>query len=182
MFNFVSTNLEKLTDMTVQEFTSSIIGMKSNLQKYALSLTMDRDNALDLVQDTFLKAIQNQDKFVDETNLKAWIFTIMKNTFINNYRRKVRENTMIDGTQELYYINLPSDKGTISPESTYSEDEINKAIDALNSDYRIPFRMHIEGYKYEEIAEKLNLKLGTVKSRIFFARQKLMGVLGDYNI
>jgi len=167
--------------MTAQEFTTSIIGLKSNLHKYALSLTMDRDNALDLVQDTFLKAIQNQDKFIDETNLKAWVFTIMKNTFINSYRRKVRENTMMDGTQDLYYVNTSSDKGYISPESTYSENEINKAIDALHGDYRVPFRMHIEGYKYEEISEKLNLKLGTVKSRIFFARQKLMNVISDYN-
>jgi RNA polymerase sigma-70 factor (ECF subfamily) len=167
--------------MTVHEFTSSIIGLRSNLQKYALSLTLDRDNALDLVQDTFLKAIQNQDKFVDATNLKAWVFTIMKNTFINNYRRRIRENTMMDGTQELYYINLPSDKGSISPESSYSADEINRAIDNLHNDYRIPFRMHVEGFKYEEIAENLNLKLGTVKSRIFFARQKLMSVLDDYN-
>jgi len=167
--------------MTANEFTSSIIGLKGNLQKYALSLTMDRDNALDLLQDTFLKAIQNQDKFVDATNLKAWIFTIMKNTFINNYRRKMRENTMMDGTQELYFINLPSDKGSISPDSSYAEDEIQKAIEALNDDYRLPFRMHMDGFKYEEIAEKLNLKLGTVKSRIFFARQKLMSVLKDYN-
>ena len=167
--------------MTANEFTSSIISLKGNLQKYALSLTLDRDNALDLVQDTFLKAIQNQDKFVDATNLKAWIFTIMKNTFINNYRRKMRENTMMDGTQELYYINLPSDKGSISPDSSYSENEIEKAIEALHVDYRQPFRMHLNGYKYEEIAEGLNLKLGTVKSRIFFARQKLMSVLRDYN-
>jgi RNA polymerase sigma-70 factor, ECF subfamily len=167
--------------MTANEFTSSIIGLKGNLQKYALSLTMDRDNALDLLQDTFLKAIQNQDKFVDATNLKAWIFTIMKNTFINNYRRKMRENTMIDGTQELYFINLPSDKGSISPDSSYAEDEIHKAIEALHDDYRLPFRMHMDGFKYEEIAENLNLKLGTVKSRIFFARQKLMSVLKDYD-
>jgi len=167
--------------MTAHEFTSSIISLKGNLQKYALSLTLNRDNALDLVQDTFLKAIQNQDKFVDATNLKAWIFTIMKNTFINNYRRKMRENTMMDGTQELYYINLPSDKGSISPDSSYSENEIEKAIEALHDDYRQPFRMHLNGYKYEEIAEGLNLKLGTVKSRIFFARQKLMSVLRDYN-
>ena len=167
--------------MTTHDFTSSIIGLKGNLQKYAQSLTLDRDNALDLVQDTFLKAIQNQDKFVDETNLKAWIFTIMKNTFINNYRRKMRENTMMDGTQELYYINLPSDKGSISPESNYAENEINKAINALDNDYREPFRMHVEGFKYEEISEKLNLKLGTVKSRIFFARQKLMKTLKDFN-
>jgi len=167
--------------MTSNEFSSSIIGLKGNLQKYAMSLTLDRDNALDLVQDTFLKAIQNQDKFVDETNLKAWIFTIMKNTFINNYRRKMRENTMMDGTQELYYVNLPTDKGMISPESSYAEDEINKAINGLESEYREPFRMHVEGYKYEEIADKLSLKLGTVKSRIFFARQKLMNTLKDYN-
>lgn len=167
--------------MTAREFQTSIIDLKGNLQKYALSLTLDRDNALDLVQDTFLKAIQNQDKFVDATNLKAWIFTIMKNTFINNYRRKIRENTLMDGTQELYYINLPSDKGNISPESSYAEEEIEKAIDSLHNDYQLPFRMHLDGYKYEEIAEKLNLKLGTVKSRIFFARQKLMSILKDYN-
>ncbi len=168
-------------EMTAQEFTTSIIDLKGNLQKYALSLTLDRDNALDLVQDTFLKAIQNQDKFVDATNLKAWVFTIMKNTFINNYRRKMRENTMMDGTQELYYINLPSDKGSISPESAYAGNEIEKAINSLHDDYRLPFRMHLDGFKYEEIAEDLNLKLGTVKSRIFFARQKLMSVLKDYN-
>ncbi|HNX65740.1 MAG TPA: RNA polymerase sigma factor [Bacteroidales bacterium] len=167
--------------MTSNEFSSSIISLKGNLQKYAMSLTLDRDNALDLVQDTYLKAIQNQDKFIDETNLKAWVFTIMKNTFINNYRRKIRENTMMDGTQELYYINLPSDKGTISPESSYAENEINKAVNSLESEYREPFRMHVEGFKYEEIADKLDLKLGTVKSRIFFARQKLMSVLKDYN-
>lgn len=167
--------------MTAHEFTSSIIDLKSNLQKYALSLTLDRDNAFDLVQDTFLKAIQNQDKFVDSTNLKAWVFTIMKNTFINNYRRKMRENTMVNDTQELYFLNVSSDKGSISPESTYAGNEIEKAIDALPDDYRLPFRMHLDGYKYEEIAEKLHLKLGTVKSRIFFARQKLMAVLKDYN-
>ncbi len=167
--------------MTAREFTSSIIDLKGNLQKYALSLTLDRDNALDLVQDTFLKAIQNQDKFVDATNLKAWVFTIMKNTFINNYRRKMRENTMMDGTQELYYLNLSSDKGSISPESAFSGNEIEKAIYALPDEYRLPFQMHLDGYKYEEIADNLNLKLGTVKSRIFFARQKLMSVLKDYN-
>ena len=93
----------------------------------------------------------------------------------------MRENTMMDGTQELYYLNTPSDRGSISPESAYAGNEIENAIDELNDDYRMPFRMHIEGYKYEEIAEKLNLKLGTVKSRIFFARQKLMSVLKDYN-
>ncbi len=155
--------------------------MKGNLHKYDHSLTLHLEKDIELVQDTILKEIQNLDKIVYATNLKAWVFTIMKNTFINNYRRKMRENTMMDGTQELYYINSPSDKGSISPESAYAGNEIEKAINELHDDYRLPFRMHVEGFKYEEIAENLNLKLGTVKSRIFFARQKLMSVLKDYN-
>ncbi|MGA1978813.1 MAG: RNA polymerase sigma factor [Bacteroidales bacterium] len=166
--------------MTAIEFNSNLIGMRPNLQRFAMSLTSDRDSALDLVQDTYLKAITNKDKFVDYTNLKAWVFTIMKNTFINNYRRNVKENTIIDGTKDLFYINQPYDKGSISPESNYSENEIEAAIDSLEDDFRIPFRMHIEGYKYQEIADKLNLKIGTVKSRIFFTRQKLMQILKDY--
>jgi RNA polymerase sigma factor (sigma-70 family) len=166
--------------MTAFEFNSSLIGMKPNLQRFAMSLTADRDDALDLVQDTYLKAITYKDKFVDYTNLKAWVFTIMKNTFINNYRRGVKENTIIDGTQDLFYINQPQDKGFISPESSYAENEIEKAIDSLEDEFRIPFRMHIDGFKYKEIADKLGLKIGTVKSRIFFTRQKLMLMLKDY--
>ena len=166
--------------MTAHEFNNSLIQMKSNLQRFAMSLTSDRDSALDLVQDTYLKAITYKEKFVDYTNLKAWVFTIMKNTFINNYRRNVKENTIIDGTQDLYYLNMPHDKGFVSPESNYAHDEIEKAIDSLNDEFRIPFRMHVEGYKYHEIADKLGLKIGTVKSRIFFTRQKLMLILKDY--
>jgi RNA polymerase sigma-70 factor (ECF subfamily) len=166
--------------MTQYEFNNNLIEMKTNLQRFAMSLTSDRDTALDLVQDTYLKAITYKDKFVDFTNLKAWVFTIMKNTFINNYRRNVKENTIIDGTQDLYYLNQPHDKGFISPESKYSENEIEMAIDSLSADFRIPFRMHIEGYKYKEIADELGLKIGTVKSRIFFTRQKLMFMLKDY--
>lgn len=166
--------------MTTQEFNNDLVGLKPNLQRFAISLTYDHDTALDLVQDTYLKAISNKDKFVDYTNLKAWVFTIMKNTFINNYRRNSKENTIIDGTKDLYYINQPNDKGPVSPESNYSQAEIEKAINSLEDDFRIPFRMHIEGYKYKEIADKLGLKIGTVKSRIFFTRQKLMQVLKDY--
>ena len=166
--------------MTQYEFNNSLLEMKSNLQRFAMSLTSDRDTALDLVQDTYLKAITYKDKFVDYTNLKAWVFTIMKNTFINNYRRNVKENTIIDGTQDLYYINQPHDKGFISPESSYSESEIVKAIDSLSDEFRIPFRMHVDGFKYKEIADELGLKIGTVKSRIFFTRQKLMLILKDY--
>jgi RNA polymerase sigma-70 factor (ECF subfamily) len=167
--------------MTLHEFNNRLIGMNSNLQRFAMSLTSDRDSALDLVQDTYLKAITHKEMFMDYTNLKAWVFTIMKNTFINNYRHNMKKNTLIDGTQDLHYFNIAHDKGTISAESAYAEAEIEKAIDSLSDEFKIPFRMHIDGYKYKEIADELGLKEGTVKSRIFFTRQKLMLILKDYS-
>lgn len=181
LFTYICSAILNLKTMTTHDFNNNLIGMKSNLQRFAMSLTSDRDTALDLVQDTYLKAITHKDLFVDYTNLKAWVFTIMKNTFINNYRRNIKENTIIDGTRDLYFLNMPHDKGFISPESKYSENEIEKAIDSLDDDFRVPFRMHLDGFKYKEIADKLDLKIGTVKSRIFFTRQKLMLMLKDYN-
>jgi RNA polymerase sigma-70 factor (ECF subfamily) len=166
--------------MTSFEFNSNLIGMKQSLQRYAMSLTSDPVKAMDLLQDTYLKAITYREKYADFTNLKAWVFTIMKNTFINNYRRTVNENTIIDITPDLFYLNMPQEKGFISPESQYAAGEIEKAIESMSDEFRIPFKMHIQGYKYHEIADKLGVKLGTVKSRIFFARQKLMLMLKDY--
>ena len=158
--------------MTTLEFNNSLIGMKPNLQRFAMSLTSDRDSALDLVQDTYLKAITNKSKFVDFTNLKAWVFTIMRNTFINNYRRSVKENTIIDGTKDLYYINQSHDTNLFSPESEFSADEITKAINSLEDEFRIPFKMHIDGYKYKEIADELGISSGTSKSQ--YSRARLM--------
>ena len=167
--------------MTTNEFNDKLIEMNSNLRRFAMSLTADRNDASDLIQDTYLKAITFRNKFVDNSNLKAWVFTIMKNTFINNYRRSVKKNNLIDITKDPCYVNLSEDKGFVSTESNYSAKEIIQAIESLDDEFKIPFIMHIEGYKYQEIAEKLNLKIGTVKSRIFFSRQKLMKILGDYN-
>lgn len=173
-------NTQNKITMTTVEFNNNLVSLEDNMMKFALSLTTDQTRAEDLVQDTYMKAITYKDKFVDYTNLKAWVFTIMKNTFINNYRRSVKENTIIDGSQDLYFLNLPQDSGFTSPESNYSVDELEKAIDRLEDEFKIPFRMHVQGFKYKEIAEKLDLKIGTVKSRIFFTRKKLMEVLNDY--
>ena len=166
--------------MTAMEFHHKLISLEPNLERFAISLTSDREKAKDLLQDTFMKAILYRDKFEAFTNLKAWTFTIMKNTFINNYRRAVRENTTMDNTKDLYYINKPKDFGYDSPESDLSVKEIRKAIDKLEDEFRVPFEMHNAGYKYKEIADELNLKIGTVKSRIFFTRKKLMESLKDY--
>jgi RNA polymerase sigma-70 factor (ECF subfamily) len=166
--------------MTNQEFNSSLLSMKPKLHRFAMSLVSDREKAPDLVQDTFLKALNYKNKFADFTNFNAWVFTIMKNTFINYYRRNVKENYIIDKITDMESADQPQEKGHFSPETDYSAVEIEMTIDSLSEEFKVPFRMHIEGYKYKEIAEELGLKIGTVKSRIFLSRQKLMGMLKEF--
>mgnify|MGYP001063029040 CR=1 FL=1 len=166
--------------MTTERFSQDLLKLKENLKHFALSLTANSTEAEDLLQETFYKALKYREQYEDQTNLKAWAYTIMKNTFINNYRRAVKQNTAFDTTKDLYFLNLPQTSAFENAESLLSMTEIQRAIDSLEDDYKRPFEMHVEGFKYKEIAEELELPIGTVKSRIFFTRQKLMKMLGDY--
>lgn len=161
-------------------FKTSVLGMQGNLLSFALKLTANREEAKDLVQDTTLKALRNESKFVENTNFKGWMLTIMRNIFINNYRKNARENTMVDSSEDLFHLNLCQESGLETPDGAYACAEISAIISNFSDEYREPFSMHVAGYKYEEIAEKLEMPLGTVKSRIFFARKKLRDVLTDY--
>ena len=156
------------------------MSLQANLLNFAYMLTSNRDDAYDLLQDTTLKALDNEDKYADNTNFKGWVFTIMRNIFINNYRRAGRAATVIDTTENLYHLNLSQDSGLDTPEGSYIAAEITSAIAELPAEYSVPFNMHVQGFKYNEIAEKMNLPLGTVKSRIFFARKKLQTRFADY--
>ena len=162
------------------KFQSNLMNLQANLLNFAYMLTSNRDDAYDLLQDTTLKALDNEDKYAENTNFKGWVFTIMRNIFINNYRRAGRAATVVDTTENLYHLNLCQDSGIETPEGAYGVNEISAAIDDIADEYRIPFVMHIQGYKYNEIAEHMNLPLGTVKSRIFFARKKLQSRFADY--
>ena len=162
------------------DFQTNLMNLQSNLLNFAFMLTSNRDDAYDLLQDTTLKALDNQEKYAENTNFKGWVFTIMRNIFINNYRRTARAATIVDTTDNLYHLNLSQDSGLESPEGTYATREISAAIDEFSDEYRVPFSMHVAGYKYNEIAEKMNLPLGTVKSRIFFARKRLQERFADY--
>lgn len=162
------------------DFNSELLSYQNPLKYFALKLTADNEDAEDLLQETFLKALKYKDKFQEKTNLKAWLYTIMKNTFINNYRRKVRKNTIMDNTDDDYFVNSTKQWSPISPESEYNYKEITKTVDNLNDECRIPFQMHNEGFKYKEIADELEMPIGTVKSRIFLARKKLTEALKDY--
>lgn len=159
-------------------FNKELLSLQPNLERFAMSLTGNSEDAKDLVQETLLKALTYQDKYQDNTNLKAWAFTIMKNTFINIYRKNVKHGMVLDGSENQYIIN--SKPTQITPESDMAYGEVSRKVEQLEPEFRIPFQMHTAGYKYKEIAEKLNLKIGTVKSRIFFSRQKLMTSLRDY--
>lgn len=167
--------------MTSSEFSNQLISLEEKLNRFALRLTADKDDAKDLLQDTFLKALAYREQFEESTNLKAWTYTIMKNTFINNYRKSSRQNTTFDNTKDLYFLSQNKDTFNVEPDSVYSEKEISRVIEHLDDEFKIPFKMHTEGYKYKEIAEALGLKIGTVKSRIFFTRKKLTDILREYN-
>ena len=166
--------------MKTVDFTQHLLSIQSDLFRFAFKLTSDREEANDLLQETSLKALDNEDKFAPDTNFKGWMYTIMRNIFINNYRKTVRDQTYVDQTDNLFHLNLPQDTGLDSTEGAYDLKEIHRIVNALPKDYRVPFAMYVSGFKYREIAEKLNLPLGTVKSRIFFTRQRLQNDLKDF--
>ncbi len=161
-------------------FESRLMSLQGNLMNFALSLTSNREDAKDLLQETTLRVLDNQEKYYENVNFKGWVFTIMHNIFVNNYRRIVRTQTIIDQTDNLYHLNLSQDSSYNSPEKAYTLNEIMNTLNNFEDTYRIPFSMHVMGYKYEEIAKKIDLPLGTVKSRIFFARKKLQALLKEY--
>ncbi len=163
------------------QFQKKLLGMQENMMNFALMLTANKDDALDLLQDTTLKVLDNQDKFVDNINFKGWVLTVMRNIFINNYHKVVRTQTVLDQGVDIYNLDVINDSGFDSPDGAYQIQEITKAISALNSELKIPFSMYLNGYKYNEIAERLNVPLGTVKSRIFFACQELQKALKDFH-
>ena len=120
------------------------------------------------------------DKYTPDTNFKAWLYTIMRNIFINNYRRVVREQTFVDYTDNLYNIDSAQLTKDSITENDYDRKELYRAVNSLPDSYRVPFSMFVSGFKYREIAAKLSLPLGTVKSRIFFTRRCLQEELKDF--
>lgn len=165
--------------MSTTEFYTNFDKMTALLNSFAYNLTKNTEDAKDLYQETAFRALTNRDKFRPGTNFKAWLFTIMKNIFINNYRKKVKANTIMDSTDNMYYINSGSVVISNKAESNIMMKELKHMIEELDDSIKIPFLMHYHGYKYQEIADHLELPLGTVKSRIFFARKELKEVIGN---
>jgi RNA polymerase sigma factor (sigma-70 family) len=165
--------------MTSLEFCSQLIGLEQTMLKFAYRLNLKRADAKDLVQETFLKALSKREQYIDQSCFKAWTLTIMRNAFVDNYRKSLIKKSFSDQTVESYFINKAEPVSYSDQVSEYQAGEIIQSIERLNEKFRIPFQMYIDGYKYSEIADHLALKIGTVKNRIFLSRKMLISRLSE---
>jgi RNA polymerase sigma-70 factor (ECF subfamily) len=159
--------------MSTVEFNKMLLSNAEFLKPFAVTLTHDTEAAKDLFQETLYRALANQDKYNVGTNIKAWLYTIMRNIFINNYRRKAKQSTIFDNTPNEYLLNL--NQGAVANEAIAGINlkEVQAAIHNLPEIFRNPFLLYFDGFKYHEIADMLGEPLGTIKSRIHFARKLL---------
>ncbi len=159
--------------MSTIEFNQVLIHNSDYLKPFAMTLTRDSESAKDLVQETIYRALANKEKYLDGTNIKAWLYTIMRNIFINNYRRSSKQNTIFDNTANDFLLDHNQFSTGNTAETSLSVKNIYEAIHQLPEIFKTPFQLYFEGYKYHEIAVVLKEPLGTIKSRIHFARKLL---------
>jgi RNA polymerase sigma factor (sigma-70 family) len=159
--------------MSFLEFNQLLVNNAEFLKPFAITLTRDNDAAQDLYQETLYRALANKDKYNVGTNIKAWLYTIMRNIFINNYRRKAKQNTIFDNSPNDFLLDYNQAVTINEAESNLKLKDINTAIHGLPEIFRNPFLLYFDGYKYHEIADMLKEPLGTIKSRIHFARKLL---------
>jgi RNA polymerase sigma factor (sigma-70 family) len=159
--------------MSTVEFNQMLIANAEFLRPFAITLTRDNETAKDLFQETLFRALANKEKYNVGTNIKAWLYTIMRNVFINNYRRKARQNTIFDSTPNDFLLDYNQVTASNTAEKTLQLKEIQASIHNLPDIFRKPFMLYFDGFKYHEIAGMLKEPLGTIKSRIHFARKLL---------
>ncbi|MCX3263746.1 MAG: RNA polymerase sigma factor [Pedobacter agri] len=166
--------------MDQYQFTQTISKYSQHLFEHAIKFTRDEDDAKDLVQETLIKGMRFCKNFADGTNLKGWLYVIMKNTFINDFRKTARKKEVITTDDEISNAQLTKSAATNNANTTFAMEDISKAMASIKPEYSIPFQLYFEGYKYEEIAEQLDIPLGTVKTHIHQARHGLQKYLSMY--
>lgn len=166
--------------MSATAFNEMLLSNADFLKPFAVNLTKDTEAANDLYQETLYKALANKEKYNTGTNIRAWLFTIMRNIFINNYRRKAKQKTIFDNSPNEFFINQKQAAVSNAAESSLRMKEINSAIEQLPEIFKTPFLLYFDGYKYNEIADALHEPLGTIKSRIHFARKLLKEQISRY--
>jgi RNA polymerase sigma-70 factor (ECF subfamily) len=159
--------------MSTVNFDQMLLNNTEFLKPFAITLTRDHEQAKDLMQETLYRALANKEKYNVGTNVKAWLYTIMRNIFINNYRRKSKQQTIFDNTPNEFLLNLNQGAVANDAVATLNMKEVQEAIAQLPEIFKTPFLLYFDGFKYNEIADMLNEPLGTIKSRIHFARKLL---------
>jgi len=172
LFSFTVYLIKHIVMATI-DFNQLLLSNTEFLKPFAITLTRDNEVAKDLLQETMYRALANKEKYNVGTNIKAWLYTIMRNIFINNYRRKSKQSTIFDSTPNEFLINYNQVTTSNAAEGALKMKDIQKAIHQLPEIFRNPFMLYFEGYKYHEIADMLSEPLGTIKSRIHFARKLL---------
>jgi len=159
--------------MSTNDFYTQIDAVTSPLNNFALSLTRNLEDSRDLFQETVFKALKNKDKFRIGTNFKAWTLTLMRNTFINEYRRKKRSKVKSVADDSIEMITNTKTVALNDGDSNMAMQELMVMLDGLDEKLRQPFWMNYLGMSYQEVSDALETPLGTIKSRIFFARKEL---------
>ncbi len=166
--------------MSTIEFNQMLLSNTDFLKPFAITLTRDSEVAKDLLQETMFRALANREKYNTGTNIKAWLYTIMRNIFINDYRKKAKQNVVFDKTPNEFLLNYNQVTVANDAEVNLKMKDIQQAIYNLPDIFRNPFNLYFEGYKYHEIADVLHEPLGTIKSRIHFARKLLKEQLSRF--
>jgi RNA polymerase sigma factor (sigma-70 family) len=159
--------------VSTTEFSQLLVNNTDYLKPFAFTLTRDIESARDLMQETLCRAWANREKYRPGTNVKAWMYTIMRNIFINDYRKRSRQPTVLDHSTNDYLLDHNQPVTGTNPEIEMNARDIRRSIHSLPQIFLHPFILYYEGYKYHEIAELLKEPLGTIKSRIHFARKLL---------
>lgn len=162
----------------MSQFQKKLVKVQESMLATALKFTHNREEAKDLLQETILRALENEKKYTDQNNLEGWLYRILQTTFINGYNKNLRMTTIINKSTDI--SNVEHNYSSDSPDSICNIEEITAAINRLSEDLKIPFSLLREGYKYTDIADILQRPLGTIKNQIFQARQILQKELKDF--
>lgn len=168
--------------MTYLSVQQQLLNLQDRLYRHAIGITGNAEDARDLLQETSLQVLNKEDKYAANTNFKAWVFTLMKNVFINNYRRSVIEQRILKENMTTSFFAADDQVSILADEVNISISDLRQAIGQLDDKYKNPITLLMAGYSYQEISDKTGISVGTLKSRAFEGRKRLRNILSDPTI